>query len=54
MRRVADRHGPQAVAFTVKIQQFGGARVGHWTLEAGGLLFCVELLTSGQIVIRYA
>jgi hypothetical protein len=45
---------PQDVAFIVRIQKFGGAGVGHWTLEAGGTLFCVELLTSGQIVIRYA
>jgi hypothetical protein len=45
---------PQARSFTVKIQQFGGAGVGHWTLEIGGTVFCVEILTSGQIVIRYA
>ena len=43
---------PRPVSFTVKIQQFGGAGVGHWTLEAFGILFCVELLTSGQIVYR--
>ena len=43
---------PVPVSFTVKIQQFGGAGVGHWTLEVGGTLFCVELLTSGQIVYR--
>lgn len=43
---------PPAVAFTVKIQQFGGAGVGHWTLEntANGFIFCYEILTSGQIV----
>ena len=45
---------PEPVSFTVKIQQFGGAGVGRWTLEVGGTLFCVELLTSGQIVIRWA
>jgi hypothetical protein len=45
---------PQDVAFIVRIQQFGGAGVGRWTLEAGGTVFCVELLTSGQIVIRYS
>jgi hypothetical protein len=45
---------PQDISFTVKIQQFGGAGVGHWTLEVGGTLFCVELLTSGQIVYRPA
>jgi hypothetical protein len=45
---------PQDVTFTVKIQQFGGAGVGHWTLESGGVISCYELLTSGQIVIRYA
>ena len=45
---------PQDISFTVKIQQFGGAGVGRWTLEVGGVIFCVELLTSGQIVIRWA
>ncbi len=43
---------PQDVAFTVKIQQFGGAGVGRWTLEIGGFIYCYELLTSGQIVYR--
>src|SRR6266705_3179085 len=43
---------PVPVSFTMKIQQFGGAGVGHWTLEVGGRLFCIELLTSGQIVYR--
>src|SRR5213593_4574164 len=33
---------PVSVAFTVKIQQFGGAGVGHWTLGAGGAVFCIE------------
>jgi hypothetical protein len=49
-------HGghPEDVAFTVKIQQFGGAGVGRWTLEVGPFLFCVEVVTSGQIRIRYA
>ena len=49
-------HGghPSAVEFTVKIQQFGGAGVGRWTLEVGPFLFCVELLTTGQIRISYA
>ena len=45
---------PVDVSFTVKIQQFGGAGVGRWTLEIGGVIYCYELLTSGQIVIRYA
>jgi hypothetical protein len=45
---------PVDVSFTVKIQQFGGAGVGHWTLESGGVISCYEILTSGQIVIRYA
>jgi hypothetical protein len=45
---------PRDVAFTVKIQQFGGAGVGHWTLEIGGFIFCYETLTSGQIVYRPA
>ena len=43
---------PQDVSFTVTIQQFGGAGVGHWTLSIGGLTFCVETLRSGQIVMR--
>jgi hypothetical protein len=37
------------VPFTVTIQRFGGAGVGHWTLTSGGVTFCIELLTSGQI-----
>jgi hypothetical protein len=45
---------PVDVSFTVKIQQFGGAGVGRWTLAVGGVIFCVELLTSGQIVYRPA
>ncbi len=45
---------PGGTTFTVKIQQFGGAGVGHWSLEIGGILFCWELLTSGQIVYRLA
>ena len=45
---------PQDVAFIVRIQQFGGAGVGRWTLEVDGFIFCYELVTSGQIVIRYA
>jgi hypothetical protein len=49
---------PVDVPFTVTIQHFGGAGVGHWTLAvpdgSGGLFtVCYELLTSGQIVIRY-
>ena len=46
---------PEAASFTVRIQQFGGAGVGRWTLEdtASGFIFCYELLTSGQIAIRW-
>jgi hypothetical protein len=40
------------VSFTVKIQQFGGAGVGHWTLEIDGVVYCIETLDSGQIVLR--
>ncbi len=47
------------LAFTVTIQSFGGAGVGHWTLEGPGFVspfnggpICQELVTSGQIVIR--
>jgi hypothetical protein len=49
----ADGH-PQDMTFIVRIRQFGGAGVGFWTLESGGFIFCYDLLTSGQIVIRYA
>ncbi len=46
---------PQAVPFSVTIQHFGGAGVGHWTLDGpngtgGTITFCFELLTSGRIV----
>jgi hypothetical protein len=49
-----------ALAFSVTIQSFGGAGVGHWTLDFPGLAspfnggpICQELLTSGQIVARW-
>jgi hypothetical protein len=50
---------PSNLPFQVTIQQFGGARVGHWTAAipdgAGGwFTVCFETLVSGQIVIRYA
>ena len=47
---------PGPASFTVKIQQFGGAGVGRWTLEdtGSGFIFCYEILTSGQIVYRPA
>jgi len=51
---------PVAAEFVVRIQQFGGAGVGHWTLEVGGTLdtagfiVCYEILTSGQIVARWS
>jgi hypothetical protein len=44
------------VSFTLTIQSFGGAGVGHWTLDSPGFVspfnggpICQELLTSGQI-----
>lgn len=43
---------PVEVGFIVKIQEFGGAGVGHWTLEVDGMVFCIETLDSGQIVLR--
>jgi len=50
-------HG--GLAFTVTIQHFGGAGVGHWTLDFPGVVspfnggpICQELLSSGQIVFR--
>lgn len=44
---------PQDAAFIVRIQQFGGAGVGRWTLEVDGFIFCYELVTSGGIAIRW-
>jgi hypothetical protein len=43
------------ISFTVTIQSFGGAGVGHWTLTADGQTnpICIELLSSGQIVARW-
>ena len=48
------------LAFTVTIQSFGGAGVGHWTLDFPGVPspfnggpICQELLTSGQIAARW-
>lgn len=50
---VVDRGLP----FVVTIQKFGGAGVGHWTLDVPALHtptpICVELLTSGQIAFRW-
>jgi hypothetical protein len=43
---------PQDVSFSVTIQQFGGAGVGHWTLSIDDFTFCEETLLSGQIVMR--
>ena len=45
--------------FTVTIQRFGGAGVGHWTLDVPGFPspsggpICVELVTSGQIAVSW-
>jgi len=50
---------PQNIGtFIVRIQSFGGKGVGHWTLDipdgfGGWLTVCDELLTSGQINIRW-
>jgi hypothetical protein len=50
---------PGPASFTVTIQSFGGAGVGHWTLDVpgnpspfNGGPICQELLTSGQLVER--
>jgi hypothetical protein len=43
---------PSPAAFTVKIQKFGGAGVGHWTLDVDGVVYCIETLDSGHIVLR--
>jgi hypothetical protein len=55
---------PSGLTFTVTIQSSGGAGVGHWTLEGppdsgftspfNGGPICQELLTSGQIVVRWS
>lgn len=46
--------------FTVTIQTFGGPGVGHWTLDVPGVRsrfnggpICQELMTSGQVVVRW-
>jgi len=44
---------PTDYPYTITIQKFGGAGVGHWTLDVelfGGLI-CSEILTSGRLVI---
>lgn len=47
-----------SLPFRVKIQKFGGAGVGHWTLDVpdghgGWNTVCFEILTSGKLVIRH-
>lgn len=48
---------PGGVEFTVTIQAYGGAGIGHWTLDIGlsrtSNPICIELLTSGRIVARW-
>jgi hypothetical protein len=39
--------------FPVTIQQAGGAGVGKWTLGNPQAPFCIEILLSGQIVVRW-
>lgn len=43
------------LSFIVRIQKFGRKGVGHWTLQnkAKTFLACIELLTSGKLVIVY-
>jgi hypothetical protein len=43
---------PSPVPFTLTITRPGGPGVGAWTLSVGPAIFCIELLTSGQIVVR--
>jgi hypothetical protein len=38
------------IDFTVTIQKYGGAGVGHWSLTTGKGIICWETLISGQIV----
>jgi hypothetical protein len=50
---------PGGLPFTLEIQAFGGAGVGHWTLDVPGAAspnggpICQELLTSGRLVARW-
>jgi hypothetical protein len=50
---------PGGLPFTVTIQRYGGAGVGHWTLDVPGFAspnggpICQELLTSGRIVASW-
>ena len=48
---------PGGLPFTVTIQTYGGAGVGHWTLNVGPIRtsnpICTELLTSGRIEARW-
>ena len=51
---------PGGLPFTVTIQRFGGAGVGHWTLDVPGVTspfnggpICQELMVSGQLVVRW-
>jgi len=48
---------PGGLPFTVTIQTYGGAGLGHWTLDVGPVPtshpICTELLTSGRLVARW-
>ena len=48
---------PGGLPFTVTIQTYGGAGVGHWTLDIGPVRtdnpICIELVTSGRIVVLW-
>jgi hypothetical protein len=46
-----------AGTWRIQIQRFGGAGVGHWTLDVpdgsgGWLSFCVEQVTGGKIALK--
>jgi hypothetical protein len=43
---------PVDTSFPVTIQAAGGAGVGKWTLGNPAAPFCIEILLSGQIVVR--
>jgi hypothetical protein len=45
---------PVDINFPVTIQQAGGAGVGKWTLGNPQAPFCIEILLSGQIVVRWS
>jgi len=47
---------PTDYPYTITIQKFGGAGVGHWTLNVplfAPVAICSEILTSGRLVMAF-